>query len=210
MEEEEIAKRPSLASVTWGRSTKQGTLRKKNSIYFKKGFQLDFKENQDLRKTVTQKLKNAAFDRNNSIFSNASRNNSMFKTGTLEHRLTSMMDMAHLEFQEHGPDEEEYIRQVEKHNQDKEYYDTLKEDQAFGKYHDKCKAKAKRDLENFYKEAEKELFEIEKLLGVDEEGLKRIGEQVKDHESRANKEKVESKAKVSKEEEGKEGVKKEV
>lgn len=163
--------------------TRAGTLRKKQSLYFQKGFEINFKETQDLRSTVAKKLKNATLKRgdtrNNSIFSVKSRNNSIYKKGTLEHRLHSMVDIAHLEFQDYGPDEEEYERQKEKHNQDKQYYEELSKDPTFSKYHKKCERKAKHELEKFYEEAERELEEIENLLGLDENSLLEIEKDIK-------------------------------
>lgn len=181
----------------------EGTLQKKNSLYFKKEFQLDFKEQNDLRTTVTNKLKSATLKRGGnmrqtSIFSiSSNKKNSIYKKGTLEHRLNSMMDLAHTEFQDNGPDEEEYEKQKEQHNQDKQYYSALNTSKVFKRYHDKCKRKAKHNLDNFYKTAEKELEEIETIFGLDEKSLKEIEIEVRAQVDARNAAEEKEKAKES-------------
>lgn len=98
--------------------------------------------------------------------------------------------------QKHGPDDEQVVenqwtgseggdsaynelseevrQRKEKHEQEKNEYYELKSADQFVDYRNKCKQEAIQEYIDFYDQAERDVDDIEKLLGVDPESLNRL------------------------------------
>lgn len=195
-------KRPSLAQYKTMKKSKGGTLRKKNSFYFKPEYTADLNTGEtDIRKMAKQRMEKEKTLRKKqggkfkSIYGTLTRNPSIYQEGTLEHKLTSMMDLAYHDFHKDFADAEARDREKMKKQQDEEYYLLMKTEKASSKYKEKCMKKAKEDYGKFYDTAEKELDDIEKQFGVDDNSLKSLEKRIR--------ETIKHNAQKSKEEESK-------